>query len=194
MASLNDDGRFDRATRWPCVMAAALGPGWDVIEEGLPGRTTVHDDPIEGAHRNGLTVLPAIVQSHRPIDVAILMLGTNDLKQRFSLTGYDVARGAHRLAEAMQASGYVRRILWVCPPPVIETGCLAEMFTGAEARGATIALWSATLAGELGVGFLDAGTLIAVDPLDGVHLNPTAHEALGRAIAGKVRELCQDIN
>lgn len=191
MASLNEGRRFDRATRWPSVLAAALGPDWDVIAEGLPGRTTVHDDPIEGAHRNGLTVLPAIVESHRPVDVAVLMLGTNDLKQRFSLTGFDIARSAGRLVEVMLASGHVRQVLWVCPPPVVETGCLAEMFQGAEARGRSVADWSRQFAAELGVSFLNAGALIAVDPLDGVHLNAAAHGILGEAIAAQVRALAK---
>ncbi len=186
MAALGEDRRFDAATRWPGVLAAALGQGVDVIAEGHPGRTTVHDDPIEGAHRNGLTILPAIIESHRPIDVAVLMLGTNDHKQRFSLTGYDIACGARRLIEVMQGSGHVRHILWICPPRPLERGCLAEMFQGAEARGTSVAANMRTMAEECGVDFLDAGEIIAVDPLDGVHLNEAAHAALGAAIAAKV--------
>lgn len=145
MASLDEDRRFGRAIRWPGVLAAALGPGWDVIEEGHPGRTTVHDDPIEGAHRNGLTVLPAIVESHRPVDIAVLMLGTNDHKQRFSLTGFDIARGARRLVEALQASGHVRRILWVCPPPPWNAACWQRCFRvprrGGQRSPATCGRW-----------------------------------------------------
>jgi lysophospholipase L1-like esterase len=187
MAALGEETRFDPATRWPGVLAALLGPGVTVIAEGHPGRTTVHDDPIEGAHRNGLTILPAIVESHRPIDIAVLMLGTNDHKQRFSLTGYDIARGARRLIEVMQASGHVRQILWICPPPPLERGCLAEMFQGAEARGKTVAGHMRAMAAECGVELLDGGQIVAVDPLDGVHLNAAAHAILGQAIAEKLR-------
>ena len=85
MADLDAAGRFDAQTRWTCVAAQALGSGWTLIEEGQPGRTTVHDDPIEGPHRNRLRILPAILESHAPIDVVVLMLGTNDLKARFSV-------------------------------------------------------------------------------------------------------------
>ncbi len=187
MATLDEDRRFAAATRWPGVVSAALGT--PVIEEGHPGRTTVHDDPIEGAHRNGLTILPAIIESHRPVDVAVLMLGTNDHKERFSLTGYDIARGARRLIEVMQASAYVKRILWICPPPPLERGCLAEMFQGAEARGRSVAGHMQTMAAECGVEFLDAGAIIAVDPLDGVHLNESAHAALGSAVAARLKEM-----
>lgn len=187
MATLGEDRRLDAATRWPGVVRAALGPSVTVIEEGHPGRTTVHDDPVEGAHRNGLTILPAIVESHRPIDIAVLMLGTNDHKQRFGLTGFDIARGVRRLAEVMRASGHVKRILWICPPPPLERGCLAEMFQGAEARGQTVARWSQDFASECAAEFLDAGRIIAVDPLDGVHLNAAAHATLGAAVAEKLR-------
>ena len=89
MANLGVQDRHSPGQRWPDVMAAALGPDHRVIDEGLPGRTTVHDDPVEGGMRNGLTVLPAVLHSHRPVDLLVLMLGTNDLKHRFSVTGFD---------------------------------------------------------------------------------------------------------
>ena len=79
-----------RDERWAGRLARLL-PDWEVIAEGHPGRTTVHDDPVEGAHRNGLTVLPALLESHRPVDVVLVMLGTNDLKERFSVNA-----GRHR--------------------------------------------------------------------------------------------------
>jgi len=96
--------RFDRATRWPGIVASRLGSDWHVIEEGQPGRTTVHDDPIEGAHRNGLTVLPSILESHRPIDLVVLMLGTNDLKPRFSVPARDISLSIERLIGVIQNS------------------------------------------------------------------------------------------
>lgn len=189
METLGEDRRFDAATRWPGVLRAVLGPDVTVIAEGHPGRTTVHDDPVEGAHRNGLTILPAIIESHRPIDLAVLMLGTNDHKGRFALNGFDIASGAKRLVQVMQASGHVKRILWICPPPPLERGCLAGMFHGAEGRSGTVAGYMMTMAAELGADFLDAGTIIAVDPLDGVHLNEAAHATLGKAVAERVKTI-----
>ena len=75
--------RHDRQTRWPGVLQSELGPSWYVIEEGLSGRTTVHDDPIEGPQKNGRTYLRPCAQSHAILDLVIIMLGTNDLKARF---------------------------------------------------------------------------------------------------------------
>jgi len=76
--------RFDREERWTGVLAQTLGAGWKIVEEGLPARTTVHDDPIEGRHKNGLSYLRPCLESHLPVDVVVLMLGPNDLKARFS--------------------------------------------------------------------------------------------------------------
>ena len=73
------------------MLAAELGAGWLVREEGLPGRTTVYPDPVAGVHKNGFAVLPAILESHRPIDVVVLMLGTNDLKHRFQAPVVEIA-------------------------------------------------------------------------------------------------------
>ncbi len=70
--------RYDRDTRWPGVLRNALGGGYLVIEEGQNGRTTVWDDPIE-ANKNGATYLLPCLESHKPLDLLIIKLGTNDL-------------------------------------------------------------------------------------------------------------------
>ena len=79
MENMSSQGRFGPDVRWPSVMQTKLAPGWTVIEEGHPGRTTVHDDPIGGMHKNGIRMLPALLETHRPINVIVIMLGTNDL-------------------------------------------------------------------------------------------------------------------
>jgi lysophospholipase L1-like esterase len=104
MPDLGFGGRFDREERWAGRLAKLL-PDWEVIAEGHPGRTTVHDDPVEGAHRNGLTVLPALLESHKPLDVVLVMLGTNDLKERFSVNACDVALSLERLVRVILGSG-----------------------------------------------------------------------------------------
>lgn len=191
MTTLEDQGRLGPAERWPGVCAAALGPGWRMIEEGLPGRTTVHPDPIEGVHKNGLAVLPAILESHRPIDLVVVMLGTNDLKQRFAVSTLDIAESASRLLHAIRHSymgpgGGQPRMLLVAPAPIAEVGCLAEMFTGGAAKSRGIAADYAPVAARHGADFLDAGAVIAVSPVDGIHFDAAAHAALGRAIATKI--------
>ncbi|MEL7149849.1 MAG: SGNH/GDSL hydrolase family protein [Pseudomonadota bacterium] len=189
MAALGVDAVHPAGVRWGDVMARALGADWSVVIEGLPGRTTVHDDPIEGAYRNGLKVLPAILHSHKPIDILVICLGTNDQKQRFGLLAEDVALGLARLAREAFASGTVAQVLLVAPPPLRERGDFKDMFRGAEARGAGLAGHVARFAPAEGAGFFDAGSVIEVDPLDGIHWSAEAHGVLGAALADRVREM-----
>ena len=141
MATLEDAGRWGPAERWPGVLAAELGAGWRVVEEGLPGRTTVYPDPVAGVHKNGLALLPAALESHRPIDLVVLMLGTNDLKQRFAVPPVEIGELVSALLHLIRHSymgpeGGQPRMLLVAPPPVEEAGCLAEIFAGGAGEGA----------------------------------------------------------
>jgi lysophospholipase L1-like esterase len=184
-------GRFDRhppGARWPDAMAEALGPEATILAEGLPGRTTVHDDPVEGGCRNGIAVLPAILHSHRPIDLLVVMLGTNDLKHRFAVTGFEIARSLERLCMLARAEGVVRDILVVAPVPVRETGVLAETFAGAEAKQAGLSHLLKEAADRLGAGFVEAGLHVEVSPTDGVHWEAEAHRRFGAVMAEAVRE------
>lgn len=194
MRSFDDRGRLAPADRWPGAMLTALGDGWRLVEEALPGRTTVHDDPIEGIHKNGLAALPMALESHSPLDAVVIALGTNDLKSRFSVTAIDIARSVARLIDLVKASDVspingAPRILLVAPPPIRETGCLAGIFAGGGAKSMDLGANYATVTMERGVGFLDAGRIIESSSKDGIHFEPAAHELLGRAIAEAVEDL-----
>jgi lysophospholipase L1-like esterase len=192
MAGLGAMGRFDRHTRWTGQLAALL-PDWHVIEEGLPGRTTLHDDPIEGAHRNGLSVLPAILESHRPVDVVLLMLGTNDLKQRFSVNAMDIALSVEKLVLATRASacgpdGGAPGVILVAPPPILEVQDLGAIFAGGEAKSHELGPRLAAVARTHGLPFVDAGLLIGVSQVDGIHYDEPAMAVLAQAFAETVRQ------
>lgn len=189
---LGDLDRFPRQERW-AVRLAGLLPDWEVIAEGHPGRTTVHDDPIEGAHRNGLTVLPSLLESHRPVDVVLIMLGTNDLKERFAVNAGDIALSLERLVRVIRASsagpgGVAPGVLLVAPPPIIEVGCLASMFAGGAVKSRALAAEVAAAAGRAGVPFLDAGEVVQVSPIDGIHYDAAANAPLAEAFAKAIRE------
>jgi lysophospholipase L1-like esterase len=191
LPDLGTSERFGRLERWPGLLRAQL-PDWEVIEEGHPGRTTVHDDPVEGAHRNGLTMLPALLESHRPLDVVVVMLGTNDLKERFSVNATDIAHSLERLVRLILTSGAgpggnAPGVLLVAPPPIIEVGCLAGMFAGGAQKSLGLAVEVEKAAARAGVPFLDAGDVIAVSPIDGIHYDAGANPALAGAIAAAIR-------
>ena len=97
------DARMAPDVRWPGVMARALGTSFEIIEEGLRGRTTVFDDPEEPG-RNGLVYFAPCLFSHAPLDLVVISLGCNDTKAKFSATPEMIAAGAERLLEASLVS------------------------------------------------------------------------------------------
>lgn len=85
-------GRFSEAERWPCLLQRALGEEYLVIEEGLCGRTTVFPDPLEPG-LDAISYLRPCLLSHAPVSLLILMLGTNDTKERFGLSAEETPVG-----------------------------------------------------------------------------------------------------
>jgi lysophospholipase L1-like esterase len=193
MEHLEDDRRYGQGERWVSVMRETLGADWWVVEEGLPGRTTVLDDPIEGIYKNGLTYLTPCLESHRPADIVTIALGTNDLKARFGMPAGDIAAGAGILvdtvAKALAAFGQSAKVLLIAPPPILEVGCLADMFAGGAAKSQAFAGHYKAVANRLGAGFLDAGSVIGSSKVDGIHFDLPEHRKLGRAVAEAVRRL-----
>ena len=117
-----DGTRHSAEFLWPNVLAKHLGT--EVISEGLGGRTTVFDDDTGPCDRNGSTVLPILVHSHSPLDLVIIMLGTNDLKPTNSGVAEGAAAGIRRLIEIVRSHDYgvigsVPDILIVSPPPCV---------------------------------------------------------------------------
>jgi lysophospholipase L1-like esterase len=157
----------------------------------LNGRTTVWDDPIEG-YKSGKDYLIPCLETHRPIDLVIIMLGTNELKKRFSLSAYDIAEGAGVLVNIVQKSAAgpddgVPQILLMAPPPVAKLTEFAEMFEGAEAKSGRFSEHFKRVAEERGCELLDTAEVTAASDADGIHLEASEHEKLGLAVAARVR-------
>lgn len=185
--------RFEPAARWTGVLAAALGPGVRVVEEGLNGRTTIVDDPIE-PDRNGLTYLRPCLLSHMPIDVVVLMLGTNDLKARLARRASDIADSVGLLASIVANPAYGRdgrapRALIVCPPAVTVLTDFDGMFEGGVEKSRELPMYYARAAAWGDHAYLDANEVIRCSDLDGIHFDADAHAELGRAIAARVNAL-----
>jgi lysophospholipase L1-like esterase len=186
--------RFPEDTRWPGVLRRTLGDGYRVIEEGLPGRTTVREDPIEGDYKNGRAYLRPCLESHRPIDLVTIMLGTNDLKRRFGTSASDIAQGAASLAEMVLRSGCgpgggAPVVLLVAPPPVGRLTEMAQMFEGAKEKSLEFSRHYRRFAEQQGCEFLDAGAVIVSSDVDGIHLDAGEHRKLGEAVAARVGEV-----
>ena len=188
--------RHPHDVRWTGVFARELGAGFRVIEEGQNGRTTVHDDPFAVA-RNGKTYLPACLESHKPIDLVVMMLGTNDLKNVFASSPGEIATGAGVLARLILQSdagpgGRAPRLLLVCPPAIGDTSRvpeIAEKFTNGVAKSLALPARYEALAKLLGCAYFNSQTVVTPSPIDGIHLEAGEHDKLGRALAAKVREV-----
>ena len=187
MRHLEDIRRYPPRERWTEMLADMLGPAWRVHAEGLPGRTTVHADPIEGAHLSGRAAVPIVVGSHSPIDVLVLMLGVNDFKTRFSVTASDIAASVETLVAAIRfwsdAPGRrVPEILVVAPPPILETGCLAGMYEAGRSKSISLGRLLRQSAERLHTRFIDAGKHIESSEIDGIHLAADQQMPLALAI------------
>ena len=158
--------RFDPDTRWTGILSLRLGAGYQVIEEGLNARTTVHDDPIDGAHKNAKPYLQPCLESHVPLDLVVIMLGTNDLKSRFSLSAFDIASGIKPLLEIVAAiapknGGVKPHALVIAPPPLSRLSLLANMFDGGREKSAQLAPYYEAIAGLFDSHFLNAGDVVS---------------------------------
>lgn len=185
--------RYPPDVRWTGMLAEQLGPDYRVIEEGLNGRTTRWDDPIEPG-RNGLSYLRPCIESHLPLDMIIVMLGTNDLKRRFDLNASDIAQSAAELAElahrfAHAADGAHTRVLLVAPPAVTTLTEFDQMFTGAKEKSRQFSHYYRLAAGWHHLPFFDAGSVIVSSEKDGIHLDAVEHRKLGKALADEVGRL-----
>ena len=191
--------RLERWARWTGVLQKALGNEYYIIEEGLNGRTTVWEDPIE-ENKNGKEYLLPCLESHKPIDLVLIMLGTNDLKFRFSLTASDVACGMEVLINKVLNSNCGRnnispKALLMAPAPITELSDeLKEKFLNAKNKSIQLAGLYKKIAQKYGIDFLDVGEIVTTSLLDGLHLDKISHKRLGNTIAKKVELIIKNIS
>lgn len=193
--------RYPVQKQWPSVMQKRLGARYTVLTEALPGRTTDRDDPcctnVTGAGLNGAAYLPAAVASHLPLDLVVIMLGTNDLKFQFGKTPQQIAAGAARLVRQVQntnggvGTGYPNPKVLLISPPVIAKQRVAAFDSMYDDRSyqnsQQLSSQYSKLAADLNVDFLDANAVTTTDGEDGLHLSSKAESKLGKAIADKVK-------
>lgn len=182
--------------RWPRTLQQDLGPGWEVIEEGQCGRNIATDDIPEG-EKNGLKYILPCLESHSPLDLVIVMLGTNDCKRKFGYSAQDIAWEMERflrkvLTHRQYGSPVQYDILLMAPPPMNEglmNGWLGDVFEyeAGLRKSRELAKWYGQLAERYSVRFLDAGQHCQSSPLDGIHLGGENQRKLGLAVAEYVR-------
>lgn len=180
--------------RWPEVLGAGLEGKARVHAEGLGGRTTCYDDHAGTACRNGARALEVALSCHMPLDLVIIMLGTNDIKPMHGGRAETAFSGMRRLAQIVETFIYkpreaVPKLLIVAPPPCI-AGPGGEPAGGRDIQQSLrLAPLYRKLATEFRHGFFDAGTIASASVVDGVHLDAPATAAIGRALVAPVRDI-----
>ena len=184
--------------RWPTALEQGLGGAARVIAEGLGGRTTVHDDWFASADRNGARVLPTLLESHSPLDLIVIMLGTNDIKPHLGRSAGEAGRGMARLVQIIRGHHAGRmqpepKIILVSPPPII-LGDWEDMMDhfgphDAIATSVNFAREYKKRADEQKVHFFDAGTVATTDKADGIHLDPANTRAIGAGLVPLVKQI-----
>ena len=189
--------RYPCDQRWTGVMASQLGDGFHIIEEGLTGRTTAFDDPVD-PRLNGANHLPTALATHLPLDLVIVMLGTNDAKACLGRTSYEMATGMAKLVaqiltcDAGSGTPYpAPRALVVAPPPLgsIPDPWFDGMYDGGHEKIAELAARYEALASFLDVDFFNAGEVVSADGEDGIHFTARNNVDLGCALAEKVKAI-----
>jgi lysophospholipase L1-like esterase len=188
----SDSTRYPPEDRWPRALEAALQGRVRVIEEGLNARTVATDDPAR-PFRNGLAMLPPLLESHAPLDVVAIMLGTNDSAPCYGLTAGRIGINLMAMVRAVNASqaakdGTAPKMVLIAPPPLGSLNAeMSLMYSGGQGTSRGLAAAYETVAKRFGVAFLDAGEVVKVSAVDGVHLDAESQRTLGAAI-GKVVE------
>lgn len=189
--SADHGSRYNEDERWTCLLQKALGDEYLVIEEGLSGRTCVYDDPAMDSV-NLLPVFHALLNTHEPLELLILMLGTNDAKSKFGTDAKKIALGMQILiedAKSVPCWGVTGPKILVVAPVPIEEGVTYDDFNAESIKAARgLAREYAFLAVREGVGFLDAGGC-ELTAADHVHLTRKGHRQLAERMETAVKEI-----
>ena len=192
-------GRYDESIRWPKKLQELLGSDYEVIEEGQNGRTIACDDPWEGGTKCGMDYVLPMIETKRP-DLLIIMLGSNDLKTKFSLPPADIAGSL--ITMIMKIRGHCEhylgcpdmKILVVAPPAFsepFEESCFALFFDidNAVAKSKELATWYKLVAEQHGCYFLNATESVSAGMVDHLHLAPEGHAMMAELVKDAVMQI-----
>jgi lysophospholipase L1-like esterase len=195
--------RHAQGVPWPQVLQELVGEEVEIVAAGLSARTTDVDPafPIAGIELNGAKMLPAVLASHMPVDVVVIMLGTNDLQTAHNRSALRIALGAGILVDQVLSAPQVGsvypapQVLLIAPPPTqaaAEEPPYGEFFAGSIAKSTRFGELYGAMAEMAGVEFLDAGAVVDIGTVDGIHFDEAAHAALAGAVAEKLGEMLAD--
>ena len=182
--------RYNSEQRWTGILQKKLGEECEIIEEGLRGRTTDIDDPSSKG-RNGLKYFFSCVLSHLPFDQVIILLGTNDLKNKFGRKPSKIANSFLEYKKSLiEACQYLEekepKILLIAPPQVLQQYAPVDWgFEGAEEKSKELGRYYSEVAKSIGADFLDSSK-IQPSTVDGIHLDESGNQKLAELVFEKL--------
>lgn len=191
------EDRFSRDIRWTRKLQKALGEDYEIIEEGLNGRNAVCEDQLKEGLK-GIDYIYPCIMTHKPLDLVLIKLGTNDAKERYSMTPHNIAMGIIRLANKVKnngtgINGNDPEILIVAPAPIGKDymHCDAYLSMGKEADRKSVDMvpYLKAMAEENGFHFLDAGRFLSMGETDHMHLDEEGHDKMASILNDKIREI-----
>lgn len=186
-------GRYPWGVRWTSILNEKLGlENYRVIEEGLCGRTTIFEDPLREG-RCGTKILPVILETHSPIDIAVIMLGTNDCKTIYGATADIIGRGAEKIIGQLRTYAGESKILLISPIHLGEAVWKNEYdpefsALSVETSRDLAAVYQRVCEKE-DIFFLDASAYALPSSTDQEHLEEEGHRLLAEAVYKKLREI-----
>ena len=186
--------RYPYEFRWTTICARLLGEDFNCIPAGMNGRTTAFDDP-EKPLRNGCKEIDHDLQSHKPLDLVVIMLGTNDMKftdAKGSAAGLEkLIRKVLSVNERFSTSSPVfqsePRILIISPIHLSSSYGTSGYDDIAESK--LLAEHFQKLADQYGLAFMNAAEFAIASEIDGEHLTVEGHQALGEKVPGTITEM-----
>jgi len=188
----NSQSRYSSNERWTGLLHQALKHSYQVVEEGQPSRTLVHNSPFDG-DKTGIRYLKNCLEQYSP-QLTIIMLGTNDLKNKYALCAKQIGQGLSTLVKQAQNfivlnTNIATKILLICPPTIDEVGHYAKMYAGGAEKSKQLAQHYQQCANELNCTFVDANTIITSSKEDGVHWPVDQHQLFANALLPIIKKL-----
>ena len=192
--------RFSEDIRWTGVLQKLLGEEYTIIEEGLPGRSTVFVDPLK-PYLDGRSTITPIALSHSPFDLLVIMLGTNDLKTFFTPSEMMLGGAMEELIKVVKnpyiwEHGQVPPILLVSPPEIVEEIENSPFYGMYDRKSVALSKKMGAVYERVSKKydsyFLDAAQYVQASPLDCIHMDPENHEKLAKALCDKIKGIMND--
>ena len=192
-----EGGRYPWGTRWTSILNEKLGLGnYRVIEEGLCGRTTMFDDPLREG-RAGIQMLPAVLETNNPIDITVVMLGTNDCKTIYGATADFIGKGISKIINRIRINAGESKILLISPihlgADVWKNEYDPDFSAISVATSKELANIYLKVCENENIYFLDASSYANPSSADQEHLDKEGHRLLADAVFKKISEIEENV-